>query len=55
VAIGGIDAGNAAEVAATGVDGICVVSALCTAADPAATARTLRAAFESGRPRVGTR
>ena len=52
VAIGGIDAANAAEVAATGVDGICVVSALCTAEDPAATARTLRAAFESGRARV---
>jgi thiamine-phosphate pyrophosphorylase len=47
VAIGGIDAGNAAEVAATGVDGICVVSAICTAADPAAAARDLRRSFAS--------
>jgi thiamine-phosphate pyrophosphorylase len=45
VAIGGIHPANAAEVAATGVDGICVVSELCTAADPAAAARTLRAAL----------
>ncbi|GAB3352865.1 thiamine phosphate synthase [Modestobacter lapidis] len=44
VAIGGISAGNAAAVAATGVDGICVVSGICAAADPAAAARTLRAA-----------
>jgi thiamine-phosphate pyrophosphorylase len=45
VAIGGISAGNAAEVAATGVDGVCVVSEICTAADPAAAARRLRAAL----------
>ena len=43
VAIGGIDTGRAAEVAATGVDGICVVSAICAAADPEAAARSLRA------------
>ena len=43
VAIGGIHAANAAAVAATGVDGICVVSELCTADDPAAAARALRA------------
>lgn len=43
VAIGGIDAGNAAAV--TGVDGICVVSAVCAAPDPAAAARALRAAL----------
>lgn len=42
VAIGGIHSANAAAVAATGVDGICVVSELCTAADPAAAAGTLR-------------
>ena len=36
-------------VAATGVDGVCVVSALCTAEDPAAAARRLRAAIEGVR------
>ena len=40
VAIGGIDASRASQV--TGVDGICVVSAICAAADPAAAARDLR-------------
>ncbi|MGY1690093.1 thiamine phosphate synthase [Geodermatophilus sp. SYSU D01105] len=49
VAIGGIDAARAAEVAATGVDGICVVSAVCGAADPAAAARGLRAEIARGR------
>ncbi|WP_299953589.1 thiamine phosphate synthase [uncultured Modestobacter sp.] len=49
VAIGGISAGTAAEVAATGVDGICVVSDICTAADPTAAARALRTAL-SGVP-----
>ncbi len=44
VAIGGISEGNAASVAATGVDGICVVSGICAAADPAAAARVFRAA-----------
>ena len=45
VAIGGVHAANAAAVAATGVDGICVVSDVCAAADPAAAARILRAAL----------
>ncbi|MGY1704192.1 thiamine phosphate synthase [Geodermatophilus sp. SYSU D00697] len=49
VAIGGIDAARAAKVAATGVDGICVVSAICGAADPAAAARALRAEVDAGR------
>jgi thiamine-phosphate pyrophosphorylase len=49
VAIGGISAGNAADVAATGVDGICVVSDICTAADPAGAARRLRTAL-AGQP-----
>jgi thiamine-phosphate pyrophosphorylase len=40
VAIGGISAANAASV--TGVDGVCVVSAICAAEDPAAAARQLR-------------
>ncbi|RBY80919.1 thiamine phosphate synthase [Geodermatophilus sp. TF02-6] len=45
VAIGGIDASRAAEVAATGVDGVCVVSAICAASDPEQAARDLRAAI----------
>jgi thiamine-phosphate pyrophosphorylase len=49
VAIGGIDASRAAEVAATGVDGICVVSAVCAAPDPGAAARALRARIDAGR------
>lgn len=49
VAIGGISADTAAAVAGTGVDGICVVSDICTAADPTAAARALRTAL-SGVP-----
>lgn len=45
VAIGGIGAARAASVASTGVDGICVVSDICAAADPEASARRLRAAL----------
>jgi thiamine-phosphate pyrophosphorylase len=45
VAIGGISATNAAAVWATGVDGICVVSDICAATDPAQAARRLRAAL----------
>lgn len=41
VGIGGINATNAAEVIATGVDGICVVSAIATAPDPRAAAAHL--------------
>jgi thiamine-phosphate pyrophosphorylase len=55
VAIGGISDDRAAEVAATGVDGICVVSAVCTAADPAAAARQLRSEITRGRSAVVTR
>jgi thiamine-phosphate pyrophosphorylase len=40
VAIGGVHATNAAQV--TGVDGLCVVSDICAAADPAEAARVLR-------------
>ena len=43
VAIGGIDAARAASV--TGVDGVCVVSAICAATDPEAAARELRSAL----------
>ncbi|RZU33757.1 thiamine phosphate synthase [Blastococcus saxobsidens] len=45
VAIGGIDAARAADVAATGVDGICVVSAVCADPDPQEAATRLRAAM----------
>jgi thiamine-phosphate pyrophosphorylase len=41
VAIGGIHLGNAAEVVAAGADGLAVVSALCSADDPAAAARAM--------------
>ncbi|MDK2784554.1 MAG: thiamine-phosphate pyrophosphorylase, partial [Bacillota bacterium] len=51
VAIGGINAANAAQVAATGVDGLAVVSAIVAAADPEEAARRLLAAFRSGRGR----
>lgn len=46
VAIGGINATNAAEVIATGVDGICVVSAIAAAARPREAAALLREIWE---------
>jgi thiamine-phosphate pyrophosphorylase len=49
VAIGGIGAAQAAEVAATGVAGLCVVSAVCAAADPAGAAMQLRSEITRGR------
>jgi thiamine-phosphate pyrophosphorylase len=49
VAIGGIDAARAASL--TGVDGVCVVSAICAAADPEAAARELRSARATAAPR----
>jgi thiamine-phosphate pyrophosphorylase len=55
VAIGGIDVARAAEVAATGVDGICVVSAVCAAPDPGTAARALRARIDAGRSVGATR
>ena len=48
VAIGGIHAGNAAEVLAAGADGLAVVSAIMSAADPCAAAQALRAAMRIG-------
>lgn len=42
VAIGGIHAHNAADIASTGVSGICVVSEICAADDPEAAAVRLR-------------
>lgn len=49
LAIGGIDAGNAGSLHGSGVVGICVISAICLAPDPAAAAQRLYAAFR-GRP-----
>jgi thiamine-phosphate pyrophosphorylase len=49
VAIGGVHAGNAADVLAAGADGLAVVSAICAAADPAAAARTLRGLIDAHR------
>lgn len=46
VAIGGIDAGNAAAVIAAGAAGIAVVSAICAVDDPQAAAATLRRAVD---------
>jgi thiamine-phosphate pyrophosphorylase len=42
VAIGGINAANAAEVLEAGADGLAVVSAVCSAADPESAARELK-------------
>ena len=46
VAIGGINATNAAEVIATGVDGICVVSAIAAATRPREAAARLKELWE---------
>jgi thiamine-phosphate pyrophosphorylase len=45
VAIGGIHAGNAAQILAAGADGIAVVSAIMSAPDPTAAARELLASL----------
>lgn len=49
VAIGGIGAGNAPECIAAGCEGVAVVSAICSAADPEAAARELRGAVDGAR------
>jgi thiamine monophosphate synthase len=46
VAIGGIGAGNAAELAAAGAGGIAVVSAILGAPDARRAARDLKQAFK---------
>jgi thiamine-phosphate pyrophosphorylase len=48
VAIGGIDAGNAASVRATGAAGFAVISAVADAAEPEAATRALVAAWRQG-------
>jgi thiamine-phosphate pyrophosphorylase len=50
VGIGGVSAGNAADVVAAGADGVAVVSALCGADDPREAAAGLRRAVEGWRP-----
>ena len=49
VAIGAVTAANAASVMATGTAGVAVVSAICSAADPQAAARTLRDIVDAAR------
>jgi len=46
VAIGGIHLGNAHDVLAAGADGLAVVSALCSADDPCATAQSFLSIFD---------
>ena len=45
VAIGGLNAGNAADAFRAGATGLAVISAICSAPDPAAAARDLRTRF----------
>jgi len=47
IAIGGINAANAAQVMAAGADGIAVVSAICSAPDPESAARQLKGIVDS--------
>jgi thiamine-phosphate pyrophosphorylase len=49
VAIGGLNAGNAGAVIGAGADGVCVVSAIMSAADPEAAARQLLQVIEQAR------
>ncbi|MDE3054543.1 MAG: thiamine phosphate synthase [Gemmatimonadota bacterium] len=49
VAIGGIDAANAAEVIAAGVEGVSVISAICGADDPERAARELARVVRAAR------
>ena len=46
IAIGGINEDNAARAIAAGADGVCVISAICAADDPARAARSLRRAVD---------
>jgi len=49
VAIGGINPSNVSELAASGLDGVCVVSGVMSAPDPEKAARELYLLFQSGR------
>jgi len=46
IAIGGVNAGNAAEVVRAGAHGVAVISAVCCQPDPKAATRTLREALD---------
>jgi len=52
IAIGGINSSNAAEVMEAGADGVAVVSSICSAPDPEAAARELRAIVDRRRRRT---
>jgi thiamine-phosphate pyrophosphorylase len=52
IAIGGIEARNVAEAVIAGADGIAVVSAIMSAADPEAASRELRAASDAAKAEV---
>jgi thiamine-phosphate pyrophosphorylase len=52
IAIGGIDARNAADAVRAGADGIAVVSAIMAAADPEVASRELRAAIHRAKAEV---
>ena len=54
-AIAGIDATNAADAIAAGVDGVAVISALSLTDDPQAAARTLREIVDGARAQRGRR
>lgn len=49
VAIGGVHLGNAADVLQAGADGLAVVSAICSAADPSAAAQSFGKFFQPSR------
>jgi thiamine-phosphate pyrophosphorylase len=54
-AIAGINAANAADVVAAGADGICAISALSSAPDPAAAAKELRGIVDMALQKRGAR
>ena len=54
VAIGGLHAGNAADAVAAGADGVAVVSAICTAPDPAVAAAELAGILHAAREERGS-
>jgi thiamine-phosphate pyrophosphorylase len=53
IAIGGLSPGNAAEVIASGADGVAVVSAIVGAADPELAAREMARRIAQARPTCG--
>ncbi|MEA2013711.1 MAG: thiamine phosphate synthase [Thermodesulfobacteriota bacterium] len=53
VAIGGINASNAAQVTAAGADSLAVISGICAASDPKAASRELSTIIAAARKRMG--